>query len=171
MEETFSMLPTLCAGNSLVTVEFPSQRPVKWSFNVFFDLHLNKRLSKQLRRQWFGMPSYSLWHHCIFLLFYAENKNMKITFTLCIHEAVCPCPLRWRHNELDGVSDHQPNGCLLNRLFRCRSKKTSKLRVTGLCVGNSPGPVNSPHKGPVMRNMFPFDDVIMQDCPLLLWIN
>ena len=42
------------------------------------------------------------------------------------------------------------------------SKKTSKLRVTGLCVGNSPGPVNSPHKGPVTRKMFPFDDVIMQ---------
>ena len=41
-------------------------------------------------------------------------------------------------------------------------KKTSKLRVTGLCVGNSPGPVNSPHKGPVTRKMFPFDDVIMK---------
>ena len=40
-------------------------------------------------------------------------------------------------------------------------KKTSKLRVTGLCVGNSPGAVNSPHKGPVTRKMFPFDDVIM----------
>ena len=40
-------------------------------------------------------------------------------------------------------------------------KKTSKLRVTGLCAGNSPGPVNSPHKGPVTRKMFPFDDVIM----------
>ena len=41
-------------------------------------------------------------------------------------------------------------------------RKTSKLRVTGLCVGNSPEPVNSPHKGPVTRKMFPFDDVIMQ---------
>ena len=48
-------------------------------------------------------------------------------------------PLRWRHNGHDSVSNHQPHGCLLNRLFRCRSKKTSKLRVTGLCVGNSPG--------------------------------
>ena len=43
---------------------------------------------------------------------------------------------------------------LLNRLFRRRSKKTSKLRVTGLCVGNSPGPVNSPHKGPVTQKCF-----------------
>ena len=47
--------------------------------------------------------------------------------------------LHWRHNDHDGVSNHQPHGCLLNRLFRRRSKKTSKLRVTGLCVGNSPG--------------------------------
>ena len=69
--------------------------------------------------------------------------------------------LHWRHNDNDGVSNHQPHGCLFNCLFRRRSKKTSKLRVTGLCVGNSPGPVNSPHKGPVTRKMFPFDDVIM----------
>ena len=47
--------------------------------------------------------------------------------------------LRWCHNECYSVSNHQPHDCLLNRLFRCRSKKTSKLRVTGLCAGNSPG--------------------------------
>ena len=46
--------------------------------------------------------------------------------------------LRWRQNERDGVSNHQSQDCLPNRLFRRRSKKTSKLRVTGLCVGNSP---------------------------------
>ena len=57
--------------------------------------------------------------------------------------------LQWHHNDHDGVSNHQPHSCLHNRLFRRRSKKTSKLRVTGLCVGNSPGPMNSPHKGPV----------------------
>ena len=47
-------------------------------------------------------------------------------------------PLQWRHNYRDGVSNHQPHDCLLNRLFRRRSKKTSKLRVNGLCEGNSP---------------------------------
>ena len=46
--------------------------------------------------------------------------------------------LQWRHNERDGVSNEQPHDCLLNRLFRRRSKKTSKLRVTRLCAGNSP---------------------------------
>ena len=46
--------------------------------------------------------------------------------------------LQWRHNERDGVSNHQIHDCLLKRLFRHRSKKTSKLRVTGLCEGKSP---------------------------------
>ena len=52
---------------------------------------------------------------------------------------VDPIPtLQWRHYERDGASNHQPHDCLLNRLFRRRSKKASKLRVTGLCAGNSP---------------------------------
>ena len=46
--------------------------------------------------------------------------------------------LHWRHNERDGVSNQQRIDCLFSRLFRLRSKKTSKLRVTGLCAGNSP---------------------------------
>ena len=69
--------------------------------------------------------------------------------------------LRWRHNDHDGVSNHQLRGWLLNRLFTRRSKKTPKLRVTGLSAGNSPGRMNSPHKGPVTRKILPFDDVIM----------
>ena len=53
--------------------------------------------------------------------------------------SVCACRwLQWRHNERDGISNHQPHHCLLNHLFRRRSKKTSKLCVTGLCAGNSP---------------------------------
>ena len=46
--------------------------------------------------------------------------------------------LQWLHNGSHGVSNHQPHHCLLNRLFRHKSKKTSKFRVTGLCAGNSP---------------------------------
>ena len=50
----------------------------------------------------------------------------------------CDQTLQWRHNGQDSVSNHPPHDCLLNRLFRRRWKKTSKLRVTGLCAGNSP---------------------------------
>ena len=70
--------------------------------------------------------------------------------TLCYMLILCHChddimawtrathSLQWRHNGRDGVSNHQPHDCLFNRLFRCKSRKTSKLRFTGLCGGNSP---------------------------------
>ena len=55
----------------------------------------------------------------------------------CVSSNVC-IALQWRHNGRDSLSNHQPHDCLLNSLFKRRSKKTSKLRVTGLCAGNSP---------------------------------
>ena len=70
----------------------------------------------------------------------AELKYVNRNGRLKVHEYLRKhFPLRWRHNDHAGVSYHQPHGCLLNRLFRRKSKKTSKLRVTGLCAGNSPG--------------------------------
>ena len=62
--ETFSALLALCEGNSPVPGEFPSQRPVMRSFDVFFDLRLNKWFNKQSRLRWFETPSCSLWRHC-----------------------------------------------------------------------------------------------------------
>ena len=62
--ETFSTLLALCAGNSPVSGEFPSQRPVTRSFDAFFLLCLNKRLSKQSWGWWSETPSCSLWRHC-----------------------------------------------------------------------------------------------------------
>ena len=62
--ETFSALLAFCAGNSPVTGEFAAQRPVTQSFDVFFDLGLNKRLSKQSWGWWFETPSRPLWRHC-----------------------------------------------------------------------------------------------------------
>ena len=57
---------------------------------------------------------------------------------MCISLGCSTSPLQWRHNGRGSVSNHQPHDFLLNRLFRRRSKKTSKLRATGLCAGNSP---------------------------------
>ena len=57
-------LLAICAGNSPVTGEFPAQRPVTRSFDVFFDLRLNKQLSKQRWGWWFETPSRPLWRHC-----------------------------------------------------------------------------------------------------------
>ena len=71
-------------------------------------------------------------------------------------------PLQWPHNGCDGVSNHQRLDCLLNRLFRSRSKKTPKLRVTGLYEGNSSVTDELASQGAVALKMFPFNDVIMQ---------
>ena len=89
--ETFSALLAFCAVNSPVTGEFPSQRPVTRSFDVFFHLCLNKRLSKQLRGWWFKTPSRSLGRHCnatprmLFCLFFFKCsfrlKTKNPTFT------------------------------------------------------------------------------------------
>ena len=61
--ETFSVLLAICAGNSPVTGEFPTQRPVTRSFDVYFDLRPNERLSKQSRGWWFETLSSPLWRH------------------------------------------------------------------------------------------------------------
>ena len=247
--ETSSALLPICAGNSPVTGEFPSQRPVTQSLDIFFDLRLNKRSSKQSRRRtlmfslnkhlskqscgwWSETPSRSLRRHCTVTKTSHENtfmdKYLHPCFTVgCNHSSVtwlqrrcgnleeygqtdhlnwlrthntiatnkCTANpymrifygiyglphgsfrawvialhynvvshwlgaytnrflrlhivtgvkakqikvLQWRHNRNDSVSNHQHHDCLLSRLFRRRSKKTSKLRVTGLCAGNSPG--------------------------------
>ena len=72
--ETFSALLALCAENSPFPCEFPSQNPVTWRSDVYFDLRLNKRLSKQAWGWRFEMPLRSLWRHC---------NGGPITVTIC----------------------------------------------------------------------------------------
>ena len=73
--ETFSALLAICAGNSPVSDEFPTQRPVTHSFDVYFDLRPNKRLSKQSLGWWFETLSPPLWRH----------RNGKVTDTFISH--------------------------------------------------------------------------------------
>ena len=73
--------------------------------------------------------------------------------------------LRWRHNGRDSVSNHQPHDCLLNRLFSADQRKHQSSASLAFVRGIHRGPVNSPHKWPVTRKMFPFDNAIMiHDC-------
>ena len=69
--------------------------------------------------------------------FRTMNSSFKWTYNTESYEV--QILLQWRHNGRDSVSNHQPHDCFLNRLFRRRSKKTSRLRVNGLCAANSPG--------------------------------
>ena len=116
-------------GEFTVTSEFPSHRPVMRGFDVFFDLCLYKWLSKHSRCWWFETPSRPLWRHC--------NDKW--------HMGVVGTPIGasgwWHYNDIimsAMASQIISLECLFNCLFRRRSKKTSKLRVTGLCEGNSP---------------------------------
>ena len=111
--EIFSALLAICAVNSPVTGESHAQRPVTRRFNIFFDMRLNKRLSKQSRGWWFETPSRSLWRHRNALLqltpygfanhstsFY-QNSSYKSTnlgiLDLTVIFLVCWI---WRHNQL-----------------------------------------------------------------------
>ena len=76
---------------------------------------------------------YNLWFTEGRVLFSVMNCDVWYADICCIQST-----LRWRHDERDGVSNHQPQDYLLNRLFRHTWEITSKLRVTGLCEGNSP---------------------------------
>ena len=119
-------------------------------FDVLLDQHLNKWLSKQSRRRLFEMSSHSLWRHCN-VDWKSSHESVTWPVATCMElYRCCEQPmanlevgafyptLQWRHNGHDGVSNHRRLDCLLNRLFRRSSKKTSKLLVTGLCEGNSP---------------------------------
>ena len=69
--------------------------------------------------------------------------------------------LQWRHNECDSDSNHQPRDCLLNVYSGADERKHQRSASLVFVRGIHRRPVNSPHKGPVTREMIPFDDVIM----------
>ena len=92
--ETFSALLALCAGKSPVPSDFPAQRPVTRSFDVFYDLRPNKRLNKQSRGWWFERPSRPLWrHHNVSWLFgdyliwwISTFSILWLLLSVCIHK-------------------------------------------------------------------------------------
>ena len=81
----FALL-ALCVGNSPVSGEFPSQRPVTRSFDAFVDLRLDKPLSKQSRCRWFETSSRSLCGHCIISQCSGRNKSF---FSLAADVTLC----------------------------------------------------------------------------------
>ena len=91
---TFLALLAICSGNSPVPGEFPAQRPVTRSFDVFFNLGLNKRLSKQSWGSWFETLSRPLWRHC----------NVDVFFYLLLaltHKSICWCfETPWRSHDI-----------------------------------------------------------------------
>ena len=119
-----------------IVVTYPSQSTttltisIRWINKLLIKLWANRMKSVRchsVRVYKVEFQSYHSWLTYITLV-----KKKSEMFMQCWNA------LQWRHYEPEVVSNHQPRDCLLNRPFRRRSKKTSKLRVTGLCVGNSP---------------------------------
>ena len=116
---TFSVLLTLCVGNSPVPGEFLSQRSVTRSFDVFFDLRQNKRLSKPSRRQWFDTQSRSLWCNCnehiikrchfLFLPIFLENENDSIATAHGNFTYLLYCQLRFIWDTFTSPNEHKNN--------------------------------------------------------------
>ena len=154
-------LLSLCRLSSRQPVVPPVQ---KWHYNnirvvTFFkfdiniiirrgNLHLNVivvRKQAPFCRRYFQVH-FREWKFCILLKFHfslslrVQLKKISIGLDngLASNRRQAIISLQWRLNGHDGISNHQPHDCLLNRLFGRRSKKTWKLRITGLCAGNPP---------------------------------
>ena len=152
--EEFSALLAICAGNSPVTGEFPAQRPVTRSFDVFFDVRLKKRLSKESWGWWSETPSLPLWRHsnayCHAGRFPGMWQHSHIIFTWCI-----TMTSQWARLRLKS-----PASRLFTQPFIQTQIKESSASLASV-RGIHRKAVNSPHKWPVTGKMFPFHDVIM----------
>ena len=155
--EEFSALLAICAGNSPVTGEFPAQRPVTRSFDVFFDLRLKKRLSKESWGWWSETPSLPLWRHsnayCHAGRFPGMWQHSHIIFTWCI-----TMTSQWARLRLKSPASRLFTQPFIQGVDHRKHQSSASLAFVR---GIHRGPVNSPHKWSVTRKMFPFDDVIM----------
>ena len=111
--ETFSALLALCAGNSPVSGEFPAQRPMTRSFDVFFDLRPDKQLSKQSWGWWFETLSHSLWRH----------SNVKDLSTFPAPQFMITTRLIWKLRKF-AISWASPRQ---HCIFLCLSKQCTQL--------------------------------------------
>ena len=112
---------------------------LEWKL-FYFDSDVNENCSQGFNQQWSSIDSDNG---------FAPIRRQTIT-------------LRWRHNGCDSVSNDQPRECLLRRAHQRKHQSSASLAFVR---GIHRRPVNSPHKWPVTRKMFPFDDVIM------IWTN
>ena len=165
--ETFSPLLPICAGNSPVTGEFPAPRPVTRSFDIFFDhvdLRQNKRLSKQSCGWWFETHRA---HYDITVMVPSILKYKKFITAWKYRYHNPPSALQGRHNGRDGsqiTSFTIVYSTLYSGTDQRKHQSSASLAIVRWLV-------NSPHKWPVTREMFPFDDVFMCNIGKVLYHN
>ena len=139
-----------CHSVSMMCIIFDVQK----SYNLLRrpHLHLNTLICLQIVKSWPGV---------VILLTVSYIWYSVVIFAANYVCAVVNQALHWRHDGRDSVSNLQPYDCLLIRLFRRRSRKHQSSASLAFVWEIHRGPVNSPHKWPVTRKMFRFDDVIM----------
>ena len=174
----FPLYWPFCAGKLPVNLWSPARSPIKQSLYVFFVWSLSYVLSeKQSSSQPTGrctnetptrgcdvmdpnllqMPDTV----CFVVHIKSEFDWPVIEALILIWHHCDDSPLQWRHNGRDSVSNHQSHDCLLNRYSDADQWKHQSSASLAFVRGIHRWPVNSPHKWPVTRKMFPFDDVIM----------
>ena len=119
--EALSVLLALCAGNSPVTGEAPAQRPVTRSFGVYFDLRLNKWLSKQSLGWWFETPSRSLCRQC------------NVFFLCCMHIMLCWTAV---FSTLDWCLQHEFYSGRVSHIVACLPHDCVNIRMNGINNAN-----------------------------------
>ena len=127
-------------------------------------IHVSKRGHRELFH-WQGLAESLFTCHFYELLISYMLLATRISFCIIkTGQLTVPCnviALRWRNNEHEGVSNHQPRNCLFKRSFERWSKRHQSPAWQAFTRGIPWSPVNSPHKRPVTQKMSPFDDVIM----------
>ena len=154
----FSALLAFCVGNSPVTGEFPAQKPVTRNFDVFCDLRLNKRLSKQWWCLWFGHHA-----HCDVIIMTMGNGLMLFSVIMCRYD-IDQCPnFHYDDVTMSGMASQITSLRIVYSTVYPGADQRKHQSPASLAFvrGIHRGPVNSPHKWPVTRKVFPFDDVIM----------
>ena len=139
----------LCEENPPVTGGSPHKRPVTRKMFPFDDVIM----------KCYSSPQMHIVHYHEGVADPVNTEDGLAVLGVLFEVSIRPYTLQWRHNEHNGVLNHRFFDYLLNRLFRHRSKKTSKPASLAFVRGN--WPMKSPHKGPVTPKMFSFDDVIM----------
>ena len=102
------------------------------SIKLFFHKHV---VPSDISNYFSSSRSLISYHHTYILFIWNKRRAESLHCSQLI--VFISDYLQWRHNGRDCVSNRQPHDCLLSRLLKCISKKTSKLRFTGLCAGNS----------------------------------
>ena len=146
--------------------EFLAQRPVTRSFDVFFDLRPNKRLSKQPWGWWFETPSWPLWHQCnVFPCLHTIPQLTPMVTLLNRNMFHFTDPL-WHYGDvmMGGMASDITSLMIVYSTVHSGADQRKHQSSASLAFvhGIHRWPVNTPHKGPVTRKMFPFDDVIMR---------